>query len=712
MPGETPAGQERLVNEKKMHQPDTEKRGYQKLVNEKEVLDRLCMDLTAAYYVELHSGKFEVMHLLDKSNASELLNQRQYTDFDQFTNHYASAFLEKSKRKEFLGWFACSNLRTVMEQSERVTYHFETIPNGQGHKYFEAQAIRIRKNENSFEILIGFRYIDDIMEKELAVQKQLQKTLDELKLNNEIISAISKCYSSIFRIDLTKDYFQDISIDDTIHKLTGKEGCASEKLNMLCNTLVASEYRPMIHEFLDLGTLPQRLKHEESIVTEFRTCDGSWERLRFIVKKRDASGKTTHVLCTVRSFTDAKRRELDLYYEAEEAKREAELKTKFLANMSHDIRTPLNGLIGMLNLADQYADDSAMQQKIREKCKESLGFLVSLVNDVLDMSKLESGNLEQHEITFDILPLIQSANVQAHIRANDRKIRYIVDWDKTDIRHPYLIGNPVYVTRIFSKIVDNAVKFSKDGGEVHVWGKEEFIDQEHVKIELGCADDGIGMSPEFVKHAFDLFAQEKQSSRSHYEGSGLGLPIVKKLVERMEGTIELKSKQGVGTKVVVRLPFRIGKKEEAVWKETDFEKISVAGMRALVVEDNELNMEIAKAMLEKNGIEVTGAVDGQEAFERFEASVQGYFDVIFMDIMMPRMNGLDAARAIRSTRRIDSGRIPIIAMSANAFAEDIINSRIAGIDRYLAKPLDEEKMIRAMKQCLAEGPKMRLQENL
>lgn len=706
MSGEKFTIQENTLNKNGIHEAGIDEIAYQNL------LDKLCMDLTAAYYVELNSAKFEVVHLLNTSNADGLLSQKEYTDFDEFARKYAFVFLAEDKRKEFLDWITCSNLKKAMEKSERVTYHFETIPNGKGNKYFESQAIKIHEEKNSFYVLIGFRYIDDIMKKELAVQRQLQKALDELKLNNEIISAISKNYSSIFRIDIKKDYFEEISSDDEVHKLTGNKGCASEKLYKICDTLVAPEYRFMLHEFLNIKTVPQRLENEESVVTEYRMCDGNWHRLRFIAKKRNAAGEVTHVLCTVRSSTDAKRRELDLCYEAEAAKREADLKAKFLANMSHDIRTPLNGLMGMVNLGDQYADDLVMQQKIREKSKESLGFLVSLVNDVLDMSKLESGNLEKHEITFDILPLIQSANVQAHIRANDRNISYIVDWDNTDIKHPFLIGNPVYVTRIFSKIVDNAVKFSNDGGEVRVWGKEEIIDNENVIMELGCEDHGIGMSQEFIKHAFDLFAQEKQSSRSHYEGTGLGLAIVKKLVERMGGTIDLRSKQGAGTTVVVHLPFRIGKKIEAVRTETDFEKISVAGMRVLVVEDNELNMEIAKVMLEANSIEVISAIDGQEAFEMFEKSAQGYFDVIFMDIMMPRMNGLDAARAIRSTRRTDSSSIPIIAMSANAFAEDIINSRIAGIDMYLAKPLDEDKMINAIKQCIVAGPNLRLHEDL
>ena len=242
-------------------------------------------------------------------------------------------------------------------------------------------------------------------------------------------------------------------------------------------------------------------------------------------------------------------------------------------------------------------------------------------------------------------------------------------------------------------------------------GTEEMQPDGRVMMTFRCKDEGIGMSEEFIKHAFDMFAQEKETSRSQYEGTGLGLAIVKQLAERMGGSVELQSKIGVGTTVTVRLPFKIGQ-EEVTHRAFELKNVSVKGVRALVVEDNELNREIAQCILENSGMEVTCAQDGQEAVEIFEQSAPGYFGVVYMDIMMPRMNGLDAARTIRAMKRRDAEVIPIIAMSANAFAEDIINSRLAGINIHLAKPLNEQKMIEALRQCMADNREIQLHKDL
>ena len=563
---------------------------------------------------------------------------------------------------------------------------------------------------------MGFRHIDDIMEKETTIQNQLKQALDEARLSNEIISAIAKSYCSIYRIDVQKDFFEEISNDCEIHKLTGNRGSASEKLYQLCDTMVASEYRSLIRPFLDVSTLSARLKTEEYISTEYRMCDGSWHRMLFTVKKRDESGNVTHVLCTVRSISDSKRREEDLNFAAEAAKREAEMKTRFLATMSHDIRTPLNGIIGMVNMGNQYADDPQMQQKIREKAMESLKYLVSLVNDVLDMNKLQSGDLKDYQLLFDLTTVLRELNQIYDERAAKKGIQYEIDWKNGTYSHIALVGNPVYLGRILSNILDNAIKFSQVDSVITVWVKEEALDDGRAFFTFYCKDQGVGMSEDFIAHAFDMFSQESQTSRSRYEGTGLGLAITKQLVDRMDGRIELKSKIGVGTTVVVKIPFKIGVQDKISNSpennSVSLEDYSVEGMRALVVEDNELNMEIARCILEDSGMEVTCAADGQEAVEIFGKSALDYFGVIYMDVMMPRMNGLDAARIIREMKRRDAMRVPIIAMSANAFAEDIINSRLAGMNAHLAKPLDAEKMIVALKQCMADNRDIKLHEDL
>ena len=682
---------------------------------ERRLLDKICADFTAVYYVELNTGSFEILHINDGTNVKKM-NLKQGDNFNSSADQYAVQYLYEKERQEFKDWISTGHLKEQLSRKERITYHYRSKPNPNQHEFFEAQAAKIYEDEKHFFALVGFRHIDDIMEKETTIQNQLKQALDEARLSNEIISAIAKSYCSIYRIDVQKDFFEEISNDSEIHKLTGNRGSASEKLYQLCDTMVASEYRSLIRPFLDVSTLSARLKTEEYISTEYRMCDGSWHRMLFTVKKRDESGNVTHVLCTVRSISDSKRREEDLNFAAEAAKREAEMKTRFLATMSHDIRTPLNGIIGMVNMGNQYADDPQMQQKIREKAMESLKYLVSLVNDVLDMNKLQSGDLKDYQLLFDLTTVLRELNQIYDERAAKKGIQYEIDWKNGTYSHIALVGNPVYLGRILSNILDNAIKFSQVGSVITVWVKEEALDDGRAFFTFYCKDQGVGMSEDFIAHAFDMFSQESQTSRSRYEGTGLGLAITKQLVDRMDGRIELKSKIGVGTTVVVKIPFKIGVQDKISNSpennSVSLEDYSVEGMRALVVEDNELNMEIARCILEDSGMEVTCAADGQEAVEIFGKSALDYFGVIYMDVMMPRMNGLDAARIIREMKRRDAMRVPIIAMSANAFAEDIINSRLAGMNAHLAKPLDAEKMIVALKQCMADNRDIKLHEDL
>ena len=380
------------------------------------------------------------------------------------------------------------------------------------------------------------------------------------------------------------------------------------------------------------------------------------------------------------------------------------MKTQFLKTMSHDIRTPLNGLIGMVKMANQYSDDAVMQGQLRNKAQKSLEYLVSLVNDILDMNKLQSGDLKDHQLTFDSMNFLREINRIYYNKAAEKNIKYVVDWDKVNFKHSILIGNPVYLGRALSNIASNAVKFSPSSSTITVWGYEELIDDKHVLYTLYCKDEGEGMTEDFIKHAFDMFSQQNQTSRTKYEGSGLGLAISKKLIERMGGSIKLDSKKGVGTTAVIKIPFELGNMDTI--GNIDYENVPTKGVHALLVDDNELNIEIAKFFLEDNGMEVTCAYDGKEAVEIFEKSEDGYFGVIYMDILMPNMNGLDATREIRALNRKDAKKVPIIAVSANTFSDDVFESRMAGMNKHLGKPLDEEKMIKAYKQCavLSEEP--------
>lgn len=405
--------------------------------------------------------------------------------------------------------------------------------------------------------------------------------MEKVKLSNEIISSIARTYQFISRIDIQADYFEEINNRDTEHLKFTKSGKLSESNEKVCRQYVAEEYQEAFFKFVDLKTLPERMKNEETLVLEYRMKDGDWHRLRFVEKKRDENGVLTHVLCLIRSISDTKKWEHELMYQVEEARKAAALKARFLSNMSHDIRTPMNGIIGTLNLANRYPDDLEVQRKCREQIMTSSKYLVSIVNDILDMNKLESGGVVEQEIPFN------------------------------------LAGNPIYVERLLTNISDNAVKFTGPGGSVRVWCAEKYADEERVVYEFGCADTGIGMSETFLEHAFEPFTQENETSRSRYEGTGLGLAIAKKIVDRLDGDIAIESKKGVGTTVTMTLPFKIGEPVEKE-KNVNYEEIPVEGLRALLAEDNELNMEITKFMLEDYGIHVECAADGEEAVQKFK----------------------------------------------------------------------------------------------
>ncbi len=588
-----------------------------------------------------------------------------------------------------------------------MTYHYHSVSKDGNDSYYEAYAVRGKVTESEFHIFLGYRNVDSILYKEKEIQAQLKKALDEARLSNEIISAIAKTYQYISRIDLEADWFEEISNKDKEHLNFSNSGILSENNKKVCRKMVAEEYQDAFFKFTDIRTLPERMKDEQTIMMEYQMKDGNWHKLRFIEKKRDENGKLTHVLCVIRSVSATKKKEQTLLYQVAQAKKESAQKTKFLSNMSHDIRTPMNGIIGMIDLANRYPDDFKMQQKCRDKVLESSKYLVALVNDILDMNKLELGDTVDQTISFDLIKLLKRVNEEKKNQAKEKLVSYFVDWNKSDLTHTNLIGIPVYLERLLAIIVDNAVKFTNPGGSIHVWCEEKSFDTRQVIYEFGCSDNGIGMSESFIEHAFDAFSQENESSRSQYEGSGLGLAIAKKLVDTMNGTITIQSKKGSGTTVLTTIPFVVegtGKNEiaetEEILEETT-DKISLQGRRALIVEDNELNMEIAKFMLEDNGVLVECANDGSEALEKFENSTPGYYDAIFMDIMMPKLNGWETTKKIRVMKRPDASEIPIIAMSANSFAEDIVNSRICGMNWHLTKPLDEGKLLEAFREGIA-----------
>ena len=383
----------------------------------------------------------------------------------------------------------------------------------------------------------------------------------------------------------------------------------------------------------------------------------------------------------------------ELLIAAKKAEAANEAKTEFLQRMSHDIRTPINGICGMLDVADHYADDMEKQMECRTKVKEASNLLLELVNDVLDMSKLESGEIVLEELPFNLSSISREVFVVIEQMAAEQNIRIV--WEKKEITHRDLIGSPGYVKRVMMNILSNAVKYNRENGQIYISCMEIPSEQpEMTTMEFVCRDTGIGMTEEFQKCVFEPFAQEHTGSRTKFAGTGLGMAIAKNLVEKMGGTITFESEEGAGTTFVIRIPFKIDLDVDKHEGQTDSLEKSIKGLHVLLAEDNELNMEIAEFVLQNEGAVVTKAWNGQKAVEIFEQSRPAEFDVILMDIMMPVMNGYEATKKIRSLDREDAKVIPIIAMTANAFTEDRLKAKEAGMDEHIAKPVDAKLLVK------------------
>ena len=397
----------------------------------------------------------------------------------------------------------------------------------------------------------------------------------------------------------------------------------------------------------------------------------------------------------------------ELLRAAKKAEAANEAKTEFLQRMSHDIRTPINGICGMINVADHYADNMEKQTECRAKIKKTSHLLLELINEVLDMSKLESDEVVLEDIPFNLNSIFEEILGVIEHMAAEQNIRII--WEEKEVTHWNLIGSPVHVKRILMNILSNAVKYNKENGYVYIGCREIPSKQTAMPtLEFVCRDTGIGMTEAFQKRIFEPFAQEHAGSRTKFAGTGLGMPITKKLVEKMGGTISFESKEGTGTTFVIRIPFQIDADMKDRNETEEKTETSIQGLHVLLTEDNELNMEIAEFVLQNEGAVVTKAWNGQKAVDIFRKNRPGEFDVILMDIMMPVMNGYEAAKMIRSLDREDAKVIPIIAMTANAFTEDKMRAKEAGMDEHIAKPVDGKLLVKVINELVKRDQREKL----
>lgn len=522
---------------------------------------------------------------------------------------------------------------------------------------------------------------------------------NERKYQN-LTAATSQIYHAIYHIDLIQDRIEKLAGANQNYTPTGVVTSATAQLNDILEKLVAPSHHEIMQYFFDLTTVNDRLHGKLFISREYPSPQGIWRRATFIVQNRDTDDDVTEILYVTQIIDDYKQKELayqqELVKAVESANQANTAKTDFLSRMSHDIRTPLNGILGMLDIAQKNETNPKALQECHEKMRTAAFHLKALVNDVLDMQRMETDRFFLEQIPFDIREILD--NCWSMLEAQASRLDITLKKIKPgSLKYPYLIGSPLHIRQIFMNLLSNAIKYNKPGGSISIHAK--IIRQVHQNViyKFIISDTGIGISPEFQKHIFEPFAQEDTGARTIYKGTGLGMAIVHRLVQEMGGTIQLKSEKNVGSTFTLILPFTIDEHQPSASAETDTDTpADLTDLHILVVEDNELNLEIAVFSLEAAGLNVSTAINGLEAVRLFEKSKPYEYDIILMDIMMPVMNGLDAAKAIRGLSRPDATTVPIIALSANAFAEDIQKSKNAGINEHLAKPLEMDKVLKVI----------------
>lgn len=528
-----------------------------------------------------------------------------------------------------------------------------------------------------------------------------QEHYRQLRKQYETIRAISSIFVTVFALNLRTKQLEALQLPEGVELDIPKGTDGAKWLDQMIHANVKPEFSEAVDIFHDLQAVQAHLQEQRSLYIEYQDKNNLWFRSLMVPQSYDEKGEIASVILVTRNITQERERELAYQEQLRETAREAQsaslAKTDFLRRMSHDIRTPLNGILGLIEIANYHADDLAKQQEYRDKVTENAKILLDLSNDVLEMNKIESGQIVLAEKSLDMQQLVKSLSTMTEAYAKMRGLSFSTSFEG---KHTQVIGSPVHLRQILTNLTGNAVKYNKEHGSLATSCRELSCIDGVVQYEFICEDTGLGMSEEFQKHAFEMFVQENAEARTAYVGTGLGLAIVKKLVDLMGGTLELESKKGVGTRFRVVLSFKLDAKQAEEQPVESKPAAALAGSHILLVEDNALNMKIEEFVLEREGAVLTQAVNGQEAVELFAASEPGAFDVILMDIMMPVMDGLTAARTIRALERSDAQTVPIVALSANAFAEDEAESQQAGINDYLAKPLNAQQLVKTLQKYL------------
>ena len=668
------------------------------------------------------SRNYKNLYVVDLNNETarvlkyeDVYQYRDLSDFgnDPFPyvallNEWIKAQVHPDDQARIQKELSAAHLRQIFSEQNEYVGTYRMLINGETINY----QYNLSKTDTEGCILAGFQNVESIIQEHLEQEKRTkeleQKYQNQLKEQLLVFDTLARNFKNVYFADLEKETARTLKLDADYVEVPGREDYReypfAAVLNQWINTVVCPEDREKIAETITAENVRETLKTQDEMVGNYRSLvDGVLHHFQYNISKVNKAG--TKIILGFQNVDDIVNEHL-LAVEKEKKKEKAlqdalslanqatRAKSTFLSNMSHDIRTPMNAIIGYTSLAQTHLEDTQLVQDYLEKIQTSSMHLLSLINQILDMSRIESGTVKLEEGEVYLPAILQDLRtiLQGQITSKQQHVQI----DLLNVEHQNVITDKLRLSQILLNLASNAVKYTGAGGEIIIKVTEKPCSTGgYATYELSVKDNGKGMAPEFVEHVFDSFARERTSTASGVQGTGLGMSITKNIVDMMGGTITVESELGCGTEFVVTVDFKIASQHAAV-QEEHAQLRNYQGKRALLVEDNDLNREIATALLEELGMVVDQACDGTEAVSIMNAANENTYNLIFMDIQMPMMDGYTATREIRTLSNNRKANIPIVAMTANAFEEDKRKAFEAGMNAHISKPVNVEDIAKAL----------------